>query len=131
MGKLEEQSDQMRDLAAPSTEGSVSVSVEQRGPLIIQMWTEYFRHLSTMGVAGCAGLLILLELEILAGDTSFWISLAALASGTVLSLQGTRVAIELVEKGGGPTKRLRMIDGVSSALLGLGAGVLTAALMLQ
>jgi len=106
------------------TDASFTLAPEERGPLLVQMWTDLFRLLTTLGVAACAGLLILLELEVIGAGRAVWLPIAAFASGTLVAAQGQASTLELVERGGGSTKLLKRIAGGSVMLMGMGAGYL-------
>ena len=77
MDQLKKQPDSEVSLSAlADREGMLSLDSAEQGPLVVKLWTDFFRHLSTLGVAGSAGLMVLLEVGILEGGTLFWFSLA-------------------------------------------------------
>ena len=101
-----------------------------RAALLIHLWADLFKHLSTLGVAASAGLLVLLQADLLEGGSSFWVSLAMMASGSLLAFSGSAATVKLVEDNGGSTKPLRRLLQASTFLLGIGTGILAASIVL-
>ena len=95
----------------------------ERSPLLAQMWAALFRHLSTLGAGAIAGLLVLLEVQVVSGTGPFWVATACLALGTLVAFGGSIAVVELVEEGGGSTKKLKGILAACACLFGLATGV--------
>lgn len=97
----------------------------------MQLWNDLFKQLGTMGVAASAGLLILLELNVVRGDGSFFAGILCLVVGSLAAIAGAVKTLEVVDDDARTTKSLNYFLLVTFCLLGTGAGTLGAVLTLK
>ena len=102
-----------------------AISDEQRAILAVQLWNDLFKQLSTTGVAASAGMLILLELNVVPGSGEFFAGLLFLVVGSMAAIGGAIKTLEVVDKNASNTKALNYFLAATCCLLGTGTGVLS------
>jgi len=109
----------------PSKVDLGAISDEQRAILAVQLWNDLFKQMSTIGVAASAGMLILLELNVVRGSGEFFAGLLFLVFGSMAAIGGAMQTLTLLDPNAQNTKSLGYFLLVTCCLLGTGAGVLS------
>jgi len=89
---------------------------------LAHLWASQFQHLTTLGVAGAGGVLILLQAGMIDPDERWWLAVILFAITSTLSMYGQIAVVDEASEGRLPGRRPRSIRGLALAVLGAGAG---------
>jgi hypothetical protein len=113
------------DIDSP-TEAAPSPAVEIAA--LAQLWADQFRHLTTLGVAGAGGVLIMIQADLIEPQGRWWLSLVLFVMSAVSSMYGQIAVVDEVSEGAAPGKRPRVIRSIALATLGAAGGAALATL---
>lgn len=117
----------------PASEPPPPPSPSQRGwddPVAIaQLWAGQFQHLTTVGVAGAGGVLVLLQAELIPSEQRWWLALALFAATSMLSIYGQIAVVDQASEGQAPGKKPRVLRAMALACLGAAGGAAFATLL--
>jgi len=91
-----------------------------------QLWADQFRHLTTLGIAGAGGVLVLMQAQLL--DRGWRVALALFLLSASIAMIGQVVVVDEASEGRLPRKKGRPLRNGALAFLGAGAGFLFALL---
>jgi len=115
----------VEDTAAPVA-SRISAPVDPVA--LAQLWADHFQHLTTVGVAGAGGILILLQAKLFAANDRWWLALALFAATATLSMYGQIGVVDDASEGKLPGKKPRVLRALALASLGAAAGAALATL---
>jgi hypothetical protein len=79
---------------------------------LAQLWADQFQHMTTLAVAGAGGLLVLLQVGVVATGRYWWMAFLLFASGAAVSVFGQVTVVDEATAGsppGGTARALRMV----------------------
>jgi hypothetical protein len=89
---------------------------------LAHLWAGQFQHLTTLGVAGAGGLLVLLQVEVMDVTRKWWLSLLLFALTAVFSLYGQVTVVDDASTGSAPGRKPRTLRALALTCLGAVAG---------
>lgn len=89
---------------------------------IAQLWAAQFQHLTTLGVAGAGGVLVLLQAQLIPSDARWWLALGLFAATALSSTYGQIAVVDEATDGKAPGKKPRALRGLALAFLGAAGG---------
>jgi hypothetical protein len=108
----------------PTSEGHPAVD-----PVALaHLWAGQFQHLTSIGVAGAGGVLVLLQAELIPTEQRWWLAIALFAASAVLSMYGQIAVVDEASAGLPPGKKPRALRGLALACLGAAGGAALATL---
>jgi hypothetical protein len=81
-----------------------------------------FQHLTSIGVAGAGGVLVLLQAELIPAEQRWWLAIVLFAASAVLSVYGQIAVVDGAFSGHAPGKKPRALRGFALACLGAAGG---------
>ena len=94
-----------------------------------QLWTDQFRHLTTLGLAGAGGVLVLLETQVMRASDRWWLALGLFAMTAVLSMYGQIRIVDDASVGRMPGAHARRLRGLALSCLGAAGGAVFSILL--
>ncbi len=115
------------------SDDSTAASIPQDRPAVdpvalAHLWAGQFQHLTSIGVAGAGGVLIILQAELIPTERRSWMAIALFAASAVLSMYGQIAVVDEASKGLPPGKQPRVLRGLALACLGAAGGAALATL---
>lgn len=89
---------------------------------LAQLWAAQFQHLTTLGVAGAGGVLVLLQANLIPPDQKWWLALGLFALTALSSTYGQIAVVDQASEGKAPGKKPRVLRGLALAFLGAAGG---------
>ena len=103
------------DASLPDTGASDPPAREPRRSIVVtsdeaagQLWAGHFQHLGTLSLAATAGVLVLIEADIVGADWTLWAGLAGLVASTATAVDGEFMVIDSFTDGPVSMSRLRL-----------------------
>lgn len=95
---------------------------------LAHLWAGQFQHLTSIGVAGAGGVLVLLQAELIPTEQRWWLAIALFAASAVFSVYGQIAVVDEASEGLPPGKKPRALRGFALACLGAAGGAAFATL---
>jgi hypothetical protein len=115
----------MSSHVAETATGTTDAADPPRTPLdpiaLAQLWADQFQHLTTLGVAGAGGVLILVQAQLVAPAQRWWLALGLFAFTAIFSTYGQIAVVDEASEGRVPGRKPRVMRGLALACMG-GAG---------
>lgn len=113
-----------RDSVTPATPYSTAPSLPDPVALA-QLWADQFQHLTTISVAGAAGILILMETDVsVPTPILWWLPFTFFALGAALASMGQLNVIDAASRAETRGRRARLMRHVALAAIEMGGGAL-------
>jgi len=121
-------------MSAQHDEPPEPVTPDDRRPVdavaLAQLWASQFQHLTSIGVAGAGGVLVLLQAGIVPTEERWWLAIALFAVSAVISMYGQIAVVDEASAGLPPGRKPRALRGAAVACLGAAGGAALATLPL-
>jgi len=95
---------------------------------LAHLWAGQFQHLTSIGVAGAGGVLVLLQAQLIPTEQRWWLAVVLFAASAVLSMYGQIAVVDEASEGLPPGKKPRALRGGAIACLGAAGGAAFATL---